>query len=438
MATFRNLGQLAAEAIRFQDNPKLYKGLVEAIDNLRKADLGKLNSLKFFESKQVEAIVDVIKKATNITVTMEEAGWIGPAIWSPRVSNNHIFNQPGIVEYAEYNGESMEADVKTVMKSVNSKVVLGTVDLAKGWIDGIFAKMSFRMLFPQDMLTQSRFTSEEVAAIMAHELGHVFTFCEFANRTLTTNQVISHLTRMLDGSVSEAKRTTVFSAAAEGMKLGKEEADALRQATSSATVALIVLNKHQETAISELGYNAYDVSACEQIADNWAAQQGAGRAMTTGLDKMYAEYGMTEAAQRASDWVDGILIIASGLILASIGLLWVFAMIVFVCLLLVTVVTREQDYDGPESRMRRIRHVSVERLKNKDISPRLREEILADLKVMDETIAKYKDKLGSLENLAYWLRPGYRKDYKFEQLQKSLERLGSNDLFVGAAALKTI
>jgi len=429
MALYR-LGQFATEAIAFQDSKKLFLDLTTAIVDLRAARPDPSNT-SLWHSPEINKLTGVIEKHTNLMFTLEDSGWVGPAVWTPRISNNHIFNQEG----AEEAFVPAEDHIRTLLRQAKKKNTVGSVDLATGKVTGAYAKMIFNMLMPASMLLGKQYTPEEVAAIMLHEIGHVITFCEMVGRCITTNQVMSSLTRLLDKSVTESTRITMFTAAADELKLNKDDAEVLRNAKTQEEVVLVVLGKHQEEAVSELGYNAYDVSSCEQMADQFAARQGAGRDLTTGLDKMYTEFGMTKSATRTMLFIDSLLVV-------MLPILWVvtgaYPLIPLYLALVIFLPSKEQLYDNPHARMTRIKHEAVERLKDKKISDQLRKNLLDDIKVYDEILDKYEDRLNVYEEIAYLVRPGFRNKHKIELLQKSLERLASNNLFVDAQKLKTV
>lgn len=426
---------MALESIDFQDG-EFYRELTKSIEDLRKnkkdcALVGK----HFFESDSVVEIANVIEKHTNILVEITEGG---PAIYVPQLTGNHVFfDKEAIASYKEMMEYDDSEDINKILKSMKLKVIQGSVDVKEGKVYGVFAQIRLNMLMPQEMLcgkgAYSQFDADEVAAITLHETGHAFTVMEFCTRSMSTNQSIAGLTRALDKSISSDKRFVIFDKAAKQLDLNKERTKALKEANSEMQVSVIILDDAIERSISELGYSVYDVNSCEYLADQFAARQGATKALVTGLDKLFK---LPLFGGGATMWILGIYvgIMVSFIIIATYG-----AMIPVWFLLLIAFSDKKNDiYDNPSARMKRLKLQNVELLKNTGLKAELKKSILEENDAIDKVMSEYEDKLGLIEKVAYFLKPSYRNAHKYELLQKELEDFASSDMFTMSAKLKMV
>jgi hypothetical protein len=426
---------MALESIDFQDG-EFFQALTSAVGNIRKDKKSHaLSNKNFFESDCVIELADVIKKYTNIMIEFSEGD---PAIYPPALTGNHVFYDRGAVAYYKEVTEFDDSeDVNKIMKAMKIKVIQGSVDIKLGKVYGVFAQMLLDMLMPKEMLCGvdggKIYEDDEVAAIILHETGHAFTFMEFCDRGLSTNQAIAGLTRALDKSISADKRMVIFDKAAKQLDLSKERTKALKEAKTEAQVSVIVLDDAIEKSISELGYSVYDVNSCEYLADQFAARQGASKALVTALDKIFKR---PLFGGGATMWFIGayVAVMVTFIIVSTAGVIipvWFLLMLAFT--------DKKNDiYDNPYARMKRIKLQNVERLKNKDLSAKVKVVLLEENEAIEKCMRDYQDKLGLIEKIAYFLKPSYRNAHKYELLQKELEDFASSDMFSAAAKLKMV
>lgn len=445
--------RLACESLDFQDT-KFFDALVAAVDQIRKKSTMKDSRANtVFGRGDEQLIIDAIKKYTNITIEKIVPG--GPAVYIPQLTANHIFNNQDEVSmwakrWYDYNDSE---SVTKVMNAEGVDVIEGVVDMKRGWVSGVFEKMPVIMMFPGDMLTKTAtftrnsglplaFTSEEIAAIILHETGHVFTTMEYVSRTTRTNQALAAMSRGLDGSIKDEKRRVVFKRIGDIQKFKPNEIEELTKCKSEADLSVIFMNATIRNCRSQIGGSIYDVNSCEYLADQYASRFGAGMHLVTGLDKIYRYYNIIVNIY----FTIGLLMIAFRFArILLIGDVFMIGLMV-TSLLYGAIMGPDKEseiYDNPESRIRRIKLQSVERLKNKEIGEDEKAMHLDAIKVADEVMAGYnssflKDGLKVGEWMAFLVRPAFRKAHNVEMLQKELEKFAGNDLFTQAAKLKMV
>jgi hypothetical protein len=426
---------LSLESIEFQENDELYQDLIKSVEALRKDEnTKKLRGKTFFTSTLVNKICEVMKKHTNITIKMISGDETGPAIYTPQLTGNHVFYDKEMIEmYMEYDSEfDPSKHINALIDSVGRRVVRGTIDLKKARVDGAFSKMPLEMCMPRMMLINDKeMSAEEVSAIMLHELGHGFTFMEFVSRSLTTNQSIAGLSRALDKSVTNEQREIIFEKASKKLELDAEKSKALKACKNEAQISVIVVEQSINKSYSELGYNLYDESSCEYLADQFAARQGASRALVTGLDKIYKQYNMMPKDVFFQQMMFWFYMFLTSMIFPPLTLIWIMVVVFGPS-------KHGQIYDTPKSRAMRVKLQNTERLKNPDLDEDVKKRLITENDDIEKIMKDYNDNLTLIERIAYVLRPAYRNSHKFELLQKDIEELASSNLFTDAARLKMV
>jgi hypothetical protein len=439
----KTLQSLSSESISFQPSD-LFNDIVTQIVAIR-ADqkLCSTPARSFFNDPKVQELSDIIKKSTGLDIDIIDSADNGPAVYPPQLSGGQILQDPDLAEMGEtYDpGFSVQQHSAAVLRALGKPVIKGTIDLKKAQVTGAFCKMKCMMIMPQSMVIgKHRYSPQEVAAIMLHETGHVFTFMEFISRTVTTNQALAGLSRWLDNSVEQGEREVFFAKAADVMALDAEKKKALVQAKTPEALTFVLLDQGIQRSASELGRSIYDVNSAEYLADQFAARMGAGLHLATALDKVYQTYGATRNMQLVSEFAYvGLTLATLGVGLAVTSPVLVFFGVVFTALILLSDKAAE-IYDNPAARLTRIRDQYIQQLKDDKLSPKLRERLLDELKAFDEINKDktYVDKLGVVGAICYVFKPSYRAAHKYELLQKQIERLANNEAFVQAAKLKEL
>lgn len=434
---------VANESIDFQDG-SLFAQLTEIIDDIKEdADLVKVDDRTFYESRKVNQIADLFKKQMGLQFSVNVIeDFYGPAIETPMLDKNHVFwteaRRIGLDTDGQINNYSGQRDVDNVMKLLDTKVVKGSVDLKRAKVSGVFEQMPFKLFLPRNhFFKKSPFTGQEVAAVILHEVGHMFTYMEFLTRTVTTNQVLAGLVRATDKSVAKDKREIAFVKAAELLEMDASQKEALVGANSQKELCCIVLDCSIQRSVSELGVSLYDVNSCEYLADQFSTRMGGGRHMVSYLDKLYRDYGIEPkgASSYFMTVFKTIINVAAFLFFSALTA----GIPILVLALLISAQNKQHNiYDNDKARFTRIKQQNIERLKNTALSKEQKLSLIEDNEAIDRIAKVYQDELNFIEKAAYYLRPDYRKAHKFELLQKDLEALASNDLFHMSAKLATV
>lgn len=429
----------ALEAIHFQST-KFFEELTDCFKALWEQKY-KLSYQKLIETPEAQAILECCSRHTKMKVSFSKRYENeGPAIISAPLNPNHIF----FFDSARDSRWFADHFVETYGK-LRKEAVFGSVDLTNAKVGGYFTEVENELLLPTGFLSSGRcygvsLTAEECAAITLHEFGHAFTFFEFTARLSTGNQVLAYLSTKLSGGNAEQFNVALVDAS-RVMNYTQEQQEALKKAKTPAELAVISIAAIQENIRAELGVNMYDATSCEQLADQFATRLGAGPYLVTALEKiggLEAFYGHATRFGVYGEIIRLLLLTLVAVVAGPMG--WVVAGFNYVLLLLNVAFLGEPifNYDNSEFRPKRIKQDLIERLKDRQLTPAEKKATLAQIEVIDK-ILENKHEYNTLNHyVAILLKSSYRKAYNYEVMQKQLEALANNNLFVKATKLETI
>ena len=408
------MGRLVKESIAFQ-NTTFFDELTLAFDevkNLKETDVG--------DSEPIYRISKIIKNHTNLNITIDAENDYPPCIDIPNIDrNNPLINaaQRAIVN---------STDGLTMIESSN-EVLHGTVNIKTAKVSGVFSDIKAKMYLGKAFIQGNKFSSQELAAITLHEVGHLFTYFEFITRTVRTNQVLAGLSKILDGSENQEKREVALLSAKKALKLDKLDLSQLKDVNTKTTQVVLIDALVKETR-TELGYNLFAESSWEYLCDQFSARHGAGVHLATALSKIYkSQYNISYrslAVYLAVEMIKVILLTSNP---------------AFLVILFLMVMFDSQDgggYDLPSARLKRIRDQATQYLKNKQISDVERRRILDEIESIDKLLAEMTNRKQLFTYIHEFFSKRTRDERAYRKLQYELEDIAMNDLYVKAAEFK--
>lgn len=427
----RTPGILSMESIAFI-NPVCYKELCLAF-----AKLGKGSKTNDFVDIGID-VEAIIKHHTNMTVKLvfDDIG-VGAYMIVPEITNSHPLFNDGTYVLSNSDGLKM---IRTAKKALN-----GWVDTKHGKVYGVFADIEITVHLPKSDFLTGFLTNEESTGVYLHECGHGFTYFEYLSRTSTTNQVLAGVSRCLDGSNNYETKETVLMEVAKSVGMDGVDVKTLAKSADKRVIDTVIINAMNQQYAKETGYDIYDRTSSESLADAYATRMGAGRALVTGLDKMYKKYGnmayrtsmgylLMESVKVSMLALSPYFVVAAP---AGFTSLAVYLGIIGLFLILAdaTETGMAGRYDTPGVRFTRIRNQLVEKLKNQNLSKDEIAAIHGDITAIDQIAKDVHDRrqfFGVIEDFASSSKR-FNRDMKL--LQQSLEKLVANDLFVAAAKI---
>lgn len=419
---------LSAEAISFQRN-KFFTELTYLLTGLKSIRLEKpkdknqlvdTSSLK--NSAYLREIAECVKAHSGFRIEIH-LGEFGPAIEIPTLDRNHPLINPDMRKH-------LPADAIGLLKYSNKELV-GSVNIMTGKVTGFFTEHIYGMYLPTAMLTGNTFSAAEIAAAMLHEMGHLFTYCEYATRTVTNNQILAGLVKGLGEQKDPHEREVILKLAKDALHLKEMDPGALSKVEDNKVIETVVITHVVQQTRSELGTNLYDLTSWEALSDQYAARQGAGKDLVTALYKLESGFRLQYRSSFGYYAMEGLKLTLFSLSAFSLP-------IILVPLIMVIADSQDLSYDAPNARFTRVKNQLVEGLKDPKLPREIKAQYLVDLGVIEELLTTVKDReqfFGWLYNL---ISSNARKRVRDAELAKQLESYVSNDFFVEAYRLEQI
>lgn len=430
----------ALESIAFQKSD-LFVAITNCLDKIRKLN-SKLDDDKFYSTPEVRELTEIIQNRTGLLFNFIHMDRVGPAVFVPRLAQTIFDDSEELKSMMElWDDFDKHYTLKKVLKALDAQIVEGIVDLKNSKVTGVFTKIKSKMVLPKDYLFNKKFSNEELAAIVLHEIGHVFTSFECLTRTVSTNQSLAIMIKSMDKSIRYDDRKIILAKAKDKLNLTDEELEILLNDSNPNKTALIVMGGAIRQSKSELGASVYDANSCEYLADQFAARHGAGKFLVTALDKLMGT--------SSSEFFD---LLISGLIFVTLSLfMTMFTGVMAIGVLMglwftVATMTNASDfdvswiYDNNYTRYSRIKHQMVQQLKDPQLDKDVRDEVVRYIDEIDPIIQKnIQDTDIKVRNkIAMFISSTHKRDFEYMRLQKDLELLGNNDLYVMSQKLKTV
>ena len=405
---------IGIEALMYQGENFL-SALVGGIKKIK--EKGKFDTASVKEAN----LSGIANKFTGMNVTISiEQGW-GAYMYMPPMDNSHPFQNNYFVDYPLFasSGEMILRGKGDPIAEINYK---------DATVGGVYSDVPVSIYIGKDFF-KSHFTSEEIAAILLHELGHAFTYFYYLGRMFFANFLISSYAQEIVGTRDVDKRKILIKAAERrlGTELYNPNALAEQPSLDKNKMETLFINAHRYTLANTTGTDIYDFRSCEQLADYFATMHGAGPHLISGLNKFYEMCGH-----------DAILPYPIYLIGEFFKLL-LTPLTLPVSLLIIMVTNPSiKRYDDPAARAKYIEMQMRGTLKNRNLDPEMRKSLLASIEAAGKHANRLSDHKGLDHLLWTVLSPSYRRGVKQEQSQKILEGILFNDLYQKAAIFDSI
>jgi hypothetical protein len=315
--------------------------------------------------------------------------------------------------------------------------VAGEVDLEKAELKGFYTKLVSQINITQGALTRPTLTDREVAALIMHEVGHIFTYFIMLGQMDTTCYILTGFVRDVIGAKEPATKAKLFTELKANTGIDVTKNAAVVNATNADALSVLLLSEVSNETRSEFGSSLFDARSWEALSDQFAARMGFSRDLATGLSKIMKQH---EPIAYRSTFVYLMLELAKTFfIIISLALPLVGQVSGFTLLavLLMAASPVDREYDKPGERINRLRKELVAQLKDPTQPKARTEALLADIKAIDAIESKIKDRETFHEMAWNFVFPYARRQRDIRQELQQLENLVNNDLFVSAGQLRT-
>lgn len=306
-------------------------------------------------------------------------------------------------------GFGMDHASKRIIKKKGKFEV--TVDLKNGKVYGDHNEIRTDIVLGE--LLFEKLDDAELAAVCAHELGHMFAFYAYLSAAPTTNFVLKEFAQTVFETKNENERKVLVNDLEDALKIDFRLKNELLKANSREEITILALKTMVEESRSQFNANIYDQRSFEAIADQFSVRIGLGSELSSALRKIGVS-GTSPAAQLILAVLAWII---PGGILLDIGL-----------------AHAGKIYDTPKKRHGAIRKEIMGRLKFKT-SKQEREYILSQLDEIEEAIGKMGGvTMGEwIYDTVYYLAGS---NYSSVKVQQALEDFRTSELRTSVIRLR--
>lgn len=263
--------ELGNESIAIQSGA-FSKALTLIIEDMRASGIRKVEELGKFTVR----IDQCIYEHTGILSTVRiAANYNNCFVVIPSLTRGNALNSASFNKYLSENFDAARLSFYNLEQK-------GWIDPANSRVGGAFSKIEFKIYLGDEDMISKRYTAEESASVIIHECGHAYTFLQFMADTIVVNAVLQRSYEQLTAGTADKKIKLILTNAAKDMRIDNTEW--LQEVTddTDAGVAyrlLVSAVQIEPRFMDNKRYFTQDAS--EELADIFAVQHGAGRALLT-------------------------------------------------------------------------------------------------------------------------------------------------------------
>ncbi len=389
--------------------------------------------------RECNAIEKLIKQRTNISIEfkIERSEIPNAYVMPPSLNKSHIFYQDWAKPYYS------NIDSLKLLNTLSEKFLQGTLNREKVWVTGFFEQLIHRTRITHTMLNEAQ--AEECAAILLHELGHVWSYYELLSLTAKTNIALRTVKHEFLNTTDNESKIIVVRAAQNSLGITEPEIQEILKTGSVNRLEIAVINSQARESYSELGFSLYDQRGWEFASDQFSARMGGGRYVVSGLHAIQSKYREYNNQSYFAHVTTNVLK-AFGLIIGSILSLGMVPLMMF---LMGDPYSMEpihpevsgmqaKTYDSPKERFTRIKHELIAALRNLKISKERTEELVKDIQYIESVVNSIVERPSFTISLWALFSVTGKNKRNNVKIQQALEVLANNDLYVAAAQLRTM
>ncbi len=322
----------------------------------------------------------------------------------------------------------------------------GTIDLATGKMSGVFSRLQHDIGVPMVLLRSGEILqADEFAANTLHEVGHIVGLTIYSVFTSATSYLLEGITRLNDGSLSVGERKKYYTTLWQVCSLNEKELSNALEGLGPNGASLEIIDAGIRSAQKQFGVNLALTSAFEQIADQYAARFGAGRALVLALDKLNRMHGkqglnskrnLINAAVTISSGAAALAAVTGGPVTLGASLLYFYAIGKISATSEV-----DQTYGPRKMRYERILQDNVAQIKiakSEGCPASVIDGLIEQNDAIRQVLKDYTDKKDIIEKITYLISPRYKNQVKDAQYLSALETLANNPLFELSEKLKRV
>lgn len=416
-----NIGVPSLEFMEFQ-NDSLFKELSSAIHYIRSQ--GQPTTKVVFESG-LETIINQ-RLRTKIEIRVRDTPALLAYAALPDLNKTHPFMAIFNVPETDAQLGRFVANIDQVLKRT------GTVNIESGYVSGVFSEIPVTVAISSGFFN-SRASDGEIAAVLLHEVGHVFTYFYYILHGTIGGFISTAIAMAAVGASGDSERKVIFEKGARAMGIDNVGVTTLLHQTPAQNAEVfksLYVNETMNRLRTQTGYGLYEIKCCEQLADTFATRFGAGLALASGLfylEKIHQQP-RNKAMYVASMACATVQRLLSPLTSATIP--------DTNPLLLLITGDEVNPYDSFPDRIKFIKQQMIEGLKIKGLDEADRKKFINDAEDIDKILKSVEYQPTFFKRIRTILFPRSKRKLTAHELQKTIEDMMYNETFIQAAKLK--
>lgn len=384
----------------------------------------------------IKNIEDTIFKYTGLKVV------IGLNDFGANVNFHSIYNLNHIFLKDDQIKKMSIGVIKSVENLARNKTDF-SVDIKKGIVGKNLGFIKNTILLDySDFLLNKKYTIGEVTAILLHEVGHGVTSIEYMGRVLRTNQALATLYQENFADLSPEKLKIKLRLLSDYVDEKTNTFDDLNlnEIKDKESIATIFVDRVMVNKKSELGTPYYDTVSSEYLADQFVSRHGYTLELATVLQKIEGPFS-SEHSKKSSAAMRmlQILLFASHISLgiAVTPLIPIVAAVAWVGSFIFKENT-QPTYDTLKVRIKRVKEQLIQNIKLIDIPKEELNLLLAKYDQVEKIADDVQEHHSYLSKIYEYFSSAKKDKSRNIKLQRDLEELASNKLFVQSAKLRTM
>lgn len=332
-----------------------------------------------------------------------------------------------------------------IIKGTVRDTVLGEMDYKKRQVSGYYSTIPFQIRYGVDLFRPDFLSEEECAAILLHELGHIWDFLENLGEVSRVMAIASYTKKTLGGNYAIQKKLDLVEVLDPGLakdvtdpgELGEEE------------ILTLVSSHAFSRQKSSQNTRVYEKLSEEYLADSFAAMHGLGYATATAMEKLEKEKLLVfRHKEYRPVWTGTFKVIGEMLEGGQAGQLLVQGSTLgfFFWTLGIPILTNALPLMGnnvkinPSDRLKKMREALISALREPGLEASEKDAILGDIKRLDKEIDRIDLDLTSLFDTirSFFTDVFMTKDKRHYLTRMNLDSLDNNRLFALSETLKRI
>jgi hypothetical protein len=271
-------------------------------------------------------------------------------------------------------------------------------------------------------------TTKEVTGILLHECGHAFNVFTTLGDYIYLNYMLADGIDVVLGNKRNEFQLEVLDATWLAKNIPVDQRDQFANHRSPDVVKRAILSAWKKAPRHYLFDNpATALKREEQMADMFATRLGYGKALASGLHRLYKTFGAE--LDNSSSWLGLIAKLMLAVTFIPFTVLW----------LVFSTGASEMNgmdlYDNPQERINKIRKDLIFQLKHISDNS-LKDGIAEDIKAVEDILAEYNLNRTFFDKLQQFFTPSLRREQALMKHEENLEDLMNNPLFVDAYRYK--